>query len=162
MKRPSRSSWPLGLSLVVALGLLVGARSSAQLSRVAIFRGFKVPEFYDNPLTGKGQTNRLKGMLQGAVAQYVTNDLWRLTEMRLDHYQLDGQTNLVARAPECLANTDTHVAWSTGRLEIVGLRGALFVEGNEGFEARMTNSTLLISNRVRCIFRHDPVNPSQP
>ncbi len=162
LRRWDRSAWTPGLSLVLALGLIVGERLSAQLSRVAIFRGFKVPEFYDTPLTEKGQTNRLKGMLQGAVARYVTNDVWQLNEMRLDHIQLDGQTNLVARAPECLANTDTHLAWSTGRLEIVGLHGALFVEGNEGFEARMSNSTLIISNRVRCVFRRDPLNPSKP
>ncbi|PYJ00047.1 MAG: hypothetical protein DME25_21605 [Verrucomicrobia bacterium] len=90
------------------------------------------------------------------MAQYITNDTWRLTQMRLEHFQFDGQTNLVAQAPQCLFDEETRVAWSTGRLEIVGLHGALFVEGNEGFEARMTNSTLTISNRVRTVLRQEP------
>jgi hypothetical protein len=45
------------------------------------------------------------------------------------------------------------VAWSTGRLEIVGLGGALVMEGRHGFQARMTNATLTVSNRVRTVIR---------
>ena len=151
-----RSCWCAGAGWCLAFGLLTAFQLAAQLGRFGILRGFKFPDFYDTSATGKGQTNRLKGMLMGAVAQYITNDTWRLTQMRLEHFQFDGQTNLVAQAPQCLFDEETRVAWSTGRLEIVGLHGALFVEGNEGFEARMTNSTLTISNRVRTVLRQEP------
>ena len=159
-----RFCWCAGAGWFLTLGLFAALQLAAQLGRFGILRGFKFPDFYDTSPTGKGQTNRLKGMLMGAVAQYITNDTWRLTQMRLEHFQFDGQTNLVAQAPQCLFDEETRVAWSTGRLEIVGLHGALFVEGNEGFEARMTNSTLTISNRVRTVLRQEqgPVKASKP
>jgi hypothetical protein len=36
--------------------------------------------------------------------------------------------------------------------------GAMRVEGNEGFQVRMTNSTLTVSNRVRTVIRQHAVN----
>ena len=159
-KSSGGSWWLSGLGFILAVEVLFGLRLSAQISRMAIVRNFKVPEFYDTPLRGKGQTNRLKAMLFGDVGQFVTNDIWRITQMRLEHYPPEGDTNLIARAPECLFDRDTSVAWSTGRLEIVGQGAAFFIEGNTGFEARLTNSTLIISNRVRSVFRQDRMNPS--
>ena len=104
----------------------------------------------------------MKGLLTGAKGQPVTNDVYLITTMRLEHYELDGRTNLIALAPECLFNNDTRVAWSTGRLEIIGLDGDVHVEGHRGFRAFMTNSTLIISNRVRTIIRQNPASPVNP
>ena len=127
------------------------------------FKGssWKFPEYYELPLTGKFHTNRLKGLIQGAEGQHLSNRLFRVTAMRLEHYELDGRTNLLARAPECLFDMDTRVAWSTGRLEIVGLGGAMWVEGDRGFQVHMTNSTLTISNRVRTIIRQQLVKSAK-
>jgi hypothetical protein len=54
------------------------------------------------------------------------------------------------------------VAWSTGRLEIVGMGGALTIHGNQGFQASLTNSILIISNRVRTVIERGLLNESQP
>jgi hypothetical protein len=96
-----------------------------------------------------------------AQGQYLSNDLVLLTTMHLEHYQLDGRTNLVARAPECFFDIESRVASSTGSLEIVGLGGAFVVHGQQGFEVRMTNSTLTLSNRVRTVIRQDMLNASR-
>ena len=82
--------------------------------------------------------------------------------MRLQHHEPDGTTNLVARAPECFFDTETHMAWSTGRLEIVGMGGALTIQGNQGFHANMTNSILIISNQVRTVIQRGLLSESKP
>jgi hypothetical protein len=148
-------------AVLFALGLLAAVPLRGQLGNMVI-RNFKLPELYDTLLTGRSQTNRLKGLFMGAVGHPVTNEVLRFTQMHIEHYQFDGQTNLIARAPECFFDRESKVAWSTGRLEIVGMSGAMFVEGNDGFQVRMTNSTLTISNRVRTVLRQGLVKVSQP
>ena len=68
----------------------------------------------------------------------------------------------VAVAPECLFDADARVAWSTGRLDIVGMNGGITIRGNRGFQARMTDSTLTISNRVRTVIQRELVRPITP
>jgi hypothetical protein len=146
----------LALGSLLAWPLLAQIRSGGQAS------GWKYPERYELPILAKGQTNRLKGLLMGQQGQHLSNQVYRVNQMQLEHYDLDGKTNLIARAPECLFNMDDRIAWSTGRLEIIGLAGAMRMDGNEGFEARMTNSTLTISNRVRTVLRQGLAKISNP
>jgi hypothetical protein len=161
--RSSRNSAAsLRLSSVLLLAVALVGPLAGQIREG--FRGsaWKFPEYYELPLIGRSQTNRLKGMILGEHGQHLSNRVFRVTHMHLEHYELDGRTNLLARAPECLFDMETRVAWSTGRLEIVGMGGAMHVEGNAGFQARMTNSVLLISNRVRTVIRQDLVKSSKP
>jgi hypothetical protein len=130
----------------------------AQLSQTAVIRGFKFPELYETPKTSGIRTNQLKGLFVGAQGQRITNDVIRFTGVRIEHYGMDARTNMIAIAPEALFDGETRVAWSTGRLEIVAMGGAMRVEGNEGFQVRMTNSTLTVSNRVRTVIRQHAVN----
>lgn len=153
--------WLLGTLGVVALSLL-SSPTSGQLSRQLKARDVKFPEFYENPMTGKSQTNRLKGLLMGTEGQYLSNELFLVTQMRLEHYQPDGKTNVIAKAPQCFFDNETHVAWSTGRLEVVGVGGTLRIEGRQGFQVMMTNSSLVVSNRVRTVLRQESNNHIQP
>lgn len=152
----ARGPWLLVLAAALALPVIGQIRSGIQAT------GWKFPERYELPLMARGQTNRLKGMLMGAQGRHLSNQVYRVNQMQLEHYELDGKTNLIARAPECLFDMDERIAWSTGRLEIVGLAGAMRMEGNEGFEARMTNSTLTISNRVRTVLRQNLPRITKP
>jgi hypothetical protein len=157
---PSRSRHVLGGVLLLAVALV--GPLAGQIRQGYKGSVWKFPDYYDTPLTGPSQTNRLKGMILGEAGQHLSNRVFRVMEMQLEHYELDGKTNLLARAPECLFDASDRVAWSTGRLEIVGLNGAMFVQGRQGFQARMTNSTLIISNRVRTIINQDLVRLSKP
>jgi len=133
----------------------------AQLQQGFKGTAWKFPEYYETPLPGKNRSFPLKGLISGEQGRHLSNSLYLVIGMLLEHYEFEGVTNLLARAPECLFNMDTRLAWSTGRLEIVGMGGALTVEGNQGFLARMTNSTLTISNRVRTVIRQDLLPPSK-
>lgn len=135
---------------------------AGQLSRYAKGKDVKFPQFYETPVTGRIQTNRLKGLLMGAEGQYLSNELFLVTQMRLEHYQPDGRTNVVATAPQCFFDNELGVAWSTGRLQVVAGNGGLRIEGNEGFQVRMTNSSLIVSNRVRTVLRQESTNRFTP
>lgn len=151
------------LLLSVGLGALIGGPLLAQLSQTAIIRGFKFPELYELPkVAGGSQTNRMKGLFVGVEGHTISNDVVRFKGVRIEYYGLDNKTNMTAVAPEAFFERDSRIAWSTGRLEIVAMDGAMRVEGNEGFQVRMTNSTLTISNRVRTLIRQDVVNRAKP
>lgn len=150
----------------VAMGFMLAALAGwpalTQISSGFKGSGWKYPERYELPLLAKGQTNRLKGMLMGKEGQHLSNRIFRVTTMQLEHYELDGKTNLVARAPECLFDMEPRIAWSTGRLEIIAMGGAMRVEGNQGFQVQMTNSVLTISNRVRTVIERDQFGRFRP
>src|SRR5207248_1246245 len=78
-----------------------------------------------------------------------TNTVYRGVGMEIENRQPDGKTNLVARAPECLFDTDSRVASSTNRLELESPNG-LSIEG-VGFLCYLTNSNLIISNDVHTV-----------
>lgn len=124
--------------------------------------GSRYPEFYELPSTGRAQTNRLKGLFFGSEWQHLSNKVFRVNGMRIEHYELSGSTNLVATAPECLFDAEARVAWSTGRLEIVGMSGGLTIHGTRGFFARMRESTLTISNKVRTTLQREFIGPILP
>ena len=157
-----RTPWLLAAASVAALVLIFVLPLAGQLSRYAKGKDVKFPQFYETPMTGRSQTNRLKGLLMGAEGQYLSNEVVLVTKMRLEHYQPDGRTNVVALAPQCFFDNEARLAWSTGRLEVIGINGALRIEGNQGFQVSMTNSSLVVSNRVRTVIRQEPQNPIHP
>ena len=157
-----KGSWLTGVGLCLVLAMLLSVSLLAQLSQNNVIRGFKLPERYETLAVGRGQTNRMRGIFIGAEGHTISKDLVRFIGVRIEHFGLDGMTNMVVVAPEAFFDNKPRVAWSTGRLEIVAMGGAMRVRGNEGFQVRMTNSTLTISNRVRTVIRQDVVNRVKP
>src|SRR6185436_19774591 len=101
--------------------------------------------------SGGSAARRPKSLLTAGEAQAVTNDLYRAKVVRIENYQLDGKTNLIIRAPDCLFDADKNVARSTNRLELESPSG-LYIEG-VGFISYLTNFNLIISNNVRTLVR---------
>jgi len=161
LRRTNRRRWRW---LAVGAGFLLLAVPllEAQLNRSGRGRNIVYPEFYEKAVLAGQLTNQLKGRLTLAEGEYLTNGLVLGKTMRLEEYTPEGRTNLVARAPECLFNPDTHVAWSTGRLEILAMEGRFIMAGNQGFEASLTNSSLIVSNRVRTVIKQSLMKPLTP
>jgi hypothetical protein len=141
------------------LAALVCARVWAQGGRLEVMRDFKHFDYYVQ--AGTGQTNRLKSLVSGAEARPASSNRWWVTRMKIESWEPDGRTNLVARAPECLLDPRTQVASSTGRLEVAASEGRLFIEG-EGFWCCTTNRHIIISNRVRTTISHELLKSTTP
>lgn len=145
----------------VAVLLLLASTLWAQLGAPGRIRDFKLPEFYD-PVPGQTPARRLKTLVTGAEAQPDLSGFVAVKGMRIESYLLDGRTNLVARAPQCTIDTTRRVAYSAGRVELVGNEGQFFLEGGQGFHCRLTNFALIISNRVRTVVRQAAFEPPRP
>lgn len=156
------SAASLCVALAFAAALCFAPALRAQIGRLGKVKDFKFPDFYEAQGTGRNQTNRLKSLLTGAEAQPQFSGLVFVKQMRLENYLLDGQTNLIATAPECTVDTGQRAVFSTGQLQLATANGQFFIEGNEGFHCRLTNFNLFISNRVRTVIRQELIQSAKP
>ena len=155
---PDGSVQRMLLMLLCGLALIsVLSAAWAQFGNAGVARGFKVPEFYDQE---PGQTNRsLKTLITGAEAQPNAAGLWAVKQMEIETYERSGDTNIIARAPQCAVDPAKRLVWSTGRLEVKAANGQFLTEGNEGFFCRMSNTVLIVSNRVRTTINRQLIQP---
>lgn len=160
--------WPLAKIRVAGLAVgmcavLIPFRSHAQLSQDIRVKNFTFPVFYEKPAQADSWTNRLKNRLTGADGRYLSNNVIRITNVRVENYPPDGKgTNLVASSPDCVFDARTRLVTSTNRLDILGADGRLRVSGSGGFVFNMTNSTLTISNRVRAFISGSLLPSTKP
>ena len=134
----------------------------AQLKLVGKVRAFKVPEFY--PPADGVLTNRLKMLMTGSNAQPMLSGNLLVNGLRIENFRETGLSESVMQAPQCVFEMESRTAASTGRLEMISSDGRYSIEG-DGFLWRTTNSSLIISNRVRTLIRKDAVpqlDPSKP
>jgi len=131
------------LVLVVVLISLTPPSAHGQLT----LKDFKLPIPYEQTNAPGKRIDRYKSLVVGQEVVSVSNGLYYVLGMRIENYQLDGKTNLIARAPECLLDTESKTVWSTNRLEVESPNG-LYIEGI-GFLCYLTNFNLIISNQVR-------------
>lgn len=155
--RPGAAAKAAGL----AVGLAFVAAASVVLAQISSPRGrdLVVPEYNEKAVQAGQLTNQLKGQLRLKEVEYLPNRLVRGRHMQLDQYAPDGRTNVAARAPECYFDERSRTAWSTGRLEIIARDGWLEVVGRGGFQVSLTNTTLLLSNRVRTVIKQNLLKP---
>ena len=146
---PRKSRQVPRLGPVLLVGACVAASLGAQSSRLNTFRNFKVIEPFAPGEIRPGQTNRTKTLLSAAEVQQELGKPAFAKQMRIDHFRPDGETNFIARAPECWLELQNRVASSTGRLEVASADGRFLIAGNQGFICWITNAQIIISNHVR-------------
>src|SRR5262249_31295073 len=127
---------------LVLLALMPSIRANAQLKLNDFM--FTVPFEQTNATV---RSSRPKSLLVAGEAQVLSNDLYSAKIVLIENYQLDGKTNVIIRAPECVFNADDTIAYSTNRLELDSPSG-LHIDGI-GFISYLTNFDVVISNNVR-------------
>lgn len=140
-------------AMVCMVVLALAPLAWAQMARPGVVKGFKLPEFYE-PVPGKIPANRLKTLIMGAEAEPLSRDLVAVKGMRLETYQVDRHTNVIATAPQCWVDLERRHVWSAGRLELETGDGRLSMSGSNGFYCQMTNFSMVISNHVRTVIHH--------
>jgi len=108
--------------------------------------GVQWPIPFDQTNMVPGQTARFRALLTGKELRPLANGLFFVIGVRIESYQIDGATNLIARAADCIFNPETKVATSTNRLELESPNG-LTIDGI-GFRCHLTDVNLIISNSV--------------
>lgn len=163
--RPSfsarRWNWPLGLCFVIA-AICLCLPLRAQLKRMPTIRGFKIVDYFSRQEMLPGQTNQVKTLFTGAEAQQRPGGRVLVRQMRIDSLRPDGATNFVIRAPECVFDYAERTAQSTGRVDVASANGQFLISGWQGFACRLTNTQIILSNRVRTEIHHDLIQFAKP
>jgi hypothetical protein len=125
-------------------------------------RGFKIVDYFSRQEMLPGQTNQVKNLFTGAEAQQRPGGLVLVRQMRIDSLRPGGETNFIIRAPECVFDYQDRTAQSTGRIEVASADGQFLINGWQGFSCRLTNTQIILSNRVRTEIHHDLMQPAKP
>jgi hypothetical protein len=106
---------------------------------------FTSVEYFDAP-----HQRQKKSELSGAAAQPLAGGLLVIKNLKLEMFDVDGKTNFIVEAPECVYDTIHQTADSSGHLQLRTGDGKFHVEG-DGFFWRQTDQFLMISNNVRTV-----------
>ena len=131
-----------------------GTSKAAQLiPRAAVQKDFKIFDYHPG-------SQKRKALLQGAEAEYLEHPV-PIQKMTLEIYTPEGVTSLVARAPSCWVDRSNRVAFSPGAITL-SLSDGQFTLTGVGFSWSVTNSTLIVSNRVESLIRGDLMTQTLP
>ncbi|MGH7993809.1 MAG: hypothetical protein ACREDQ_09855 [Limisphaerales bacterium] len=122
------------------------AESRAQSNVVGHASDFTSVEYYPAP-----NQQQMKSRLSGAEAQPLPGGLLAIKQLKLETFGLDGKSEIVVNAPECVYDQLSGTASSAGRLQ-VQYQGKIRVAG-EGFLWRQGDSFLTISNRISTVLQ---------
>jgi hypothetical protein len=139
----------LVLPMLAVLGFAIIA-TRAQQNTSGHASDFTSVEYYEPP-----HQQQVKSRLSGAEASPEPGGLLIVKQLKLETFDVNGKSDIVVDAPECVYDTLNGVATSSGRLQMQTGDGKFRVEG-EGFLWRQTNSFLTISNRVRTVIEIAP------
>ena len=106
---------------------------------------FTSVEYYEAP-----HQQQVKSRLSGAEASPEPGGLLVVKQLKLETFDINGKSEIIVDAPECVYDTLNGVAASPGQLQMRTGDGKFRVEG-DGFLWRQTNSLLTISNHVRTV-----------
>src|SRR6266704_5867292 len=137
----------------VGVGLLLPVFARAQVLEGPAKRG--VHAQYNQ------KTGRPDWVATYLSASQIASDTELIQSLQLVLFNSEGQSNLVVTTPQCVFDLRNKVVLSTDALQARSVSGELSLEG-EGFECRLTEERLVVSNRVHAVIRKDWLNaPSQ-
>jgi hypothetical protein len=123
------------------------AVAHAQSNVVGHASDFTSVEYYPAP-----NQQQMKSRLSGAEAQPLPGGLLAIKQLKLETFGLDGKSEIVVNAPECVYDQLSGTASSAGRLQVQYQEGKIRIAG-EGFLWRQGDSFLTISNRISTVLQ---------
>jgi lipopolysaccharide export system protein LptA len=141
----------LGCLLVFALLWLSAGFTLAQRPPTGPVKGFRFPDYYGAEVSAP---NRMKSLLMSQEATPMPNGTIQVKGLRLENYLPDGKTNLIVESPACLFDPKSKNVSSPGALQVSSGDGLLSIQG-QSFLYRMTNASLVISNRPHTVIQQE-------
>ncbi|MFO1511461.1 MAG: hypothetical protein U1F83_00865 [Verrucomicrobiota bacterium] len=80
-----------------------------------------------------------------------------LTRVKLQTFRVNGDSEMIVEAPECIFDDKARTAGSAGKLFLQSGDGKLRVEG-DGFGCQLAGKTLVISNHVQAVIQRPNTN----
>jgi len=114
---------------------------------------FTSDEYFEPP-----NQQRVKMRLTGTSASPLPGGILDITNLKIETFNLNGQTEAVVSAPECLYAQYDGVASSAGHLELRTADGKIDITG-DGFLWRQSDNSLTISNHVHSVIKMKALLP---
>jgi lipopolysaccharide export system protein LptA len=133
----------------VGLGLLLPILARAQVLEGPAKKGVHAQY---NQKTGKPEW-----VATYLSASQIAGDTELIQELQLVLFTSEGRSNLVVATPQCVFDLRNKVVSSTNTLQARSVSGGLSLEG-QGFECRLADEHLVVSNRVHAVIRKDWLN----
>ena len=131
------------MTLVLLAGSVRGQRTAGAKGEVVKV----LLETHDPPYE-----TQVKTLLEGAKADMLPGGRsFLITDTKLSTFSTNGTLEMVAQTPQCIYDSTLKTVSSAQRLQVWTADG-MFTEG-QGFFLQLTNSSLIISNRVRTTIR---------
>lgn len=141
-------------SVILFLSVLLAAKFFIAAVRAQNAPGhasdFTSVEYFDAP-----RQQQMKTRLSGAEAQPLAGGLLVIKKLKLETFGMDGKTEYIVEAPDCVYDTMQRTAGSPGHLKFQTGDGKFRVEG-DGFLWRQNDSFLTISNHVQTTIENAP------
>lgn len=109
-----------------------------------IIRGFEIPELDDRM--------KLKSKLSGETAQYLSDDLVKITDLRFELYS-DGKVETVITSPLCVYDRKSEKGNSKSSIRMVRENGKMILTGR-GFSLNKKKGRFYIDKDVRMELRN--------
>ena len=118
---------------------------------------FRAPlEYFDPP-----HELQMKSFLEGAEAEPQSDGLILIRDAKLQTFHEDGSHEMTVTTPQCIFDSKLQTVSSAGPLQVQSTDDKLLLKG-EGFFWQLTNSDLIISNRVSTTVRGPLTNSFTP
>jgi hypothetical protein len=104
---------------------------------------------------------RVKMRLTGASASPLPGGALDIANLKIETFNLSGQTEAVVHAPECIYAPYDGLASSAGHLDLQTANGKITITG-DGFLWRQSDNSLTISNNVHALIKMKALQPNLP
>jgi hypothetical protein len=117
---------------------------------------FSSDQYFEPP-----NQQRVKMRLTGTSASPLPGRALNITDLKIETFNLSGQTEAIVHAPECIYAPYDGLARSAGHLELQTANGKITITG-DGFLWRQSDNSLTISNNVHTVIKMKALQPNLP
>lgn len=118
--------------------------------------GFRVPEYFEPP-----HQAQMKSLLEGAKAEPLSGGQILIHSGKLQTFHENGEQELAVEMPLCVFDSVQRTVSTSGPFRARSGDGKLYLEG-KGVLCQLTNSSLIVSNRVRTVVQGSWTNAFTP
>ncbi len=143
--------------ILTGLYLLAGAAGAqTQPAVLGHATDFTSDQYFQPP-----NQQKVEMRLTGTSASPLPGGALDITDLRIEKFLLNGKTEAVILAPECIYAPFDGVASSAGHIELQTGDGKIAITG-DGFLWRQGDNSLTISNNVHTVIKMKALEPSLP
>jgi len=119
--------------------------------------GMKISNFSASDPFPPPNYTQMRYVLSGAEGRPQADNRFLLSKVKLQTFRVNGESEMIVEAPECIFDDKARTAGSTGKLLLQSGDGKLRVEG-DGFGCQLAGKTLIISNNVQAVIQRPNTN----